>query len=151
MTTPKAKSDAALWQSLAEGLTDDLLDPNMPEDEVARELEALDLDPVALAQEGEAFVAQLGADQRLSWQVEARRKQEAMQRLVNTAPPVGDMDRDALLARLNELRATDPAIGTAIRAAARKRKPETSSTEDLRALVEDMEALRAIEKDKGTS
>jgi transposase InsO family protein len=43
------------------------------------------------------------------------------------------------------LRATDPNVGAAIRMAARKRRPEESSDEELRQLLEQMEALRSIE------
>ena len=146
MTSPEDKPDAALWHALADGLDDDLLDPAMPEAEVARELEALGLDPAALAAEGEAFTKRLDREGRLRWQEEARQKQERMQRLVEGVPPVELVSREALLARLAELRAAHPTVGTAIVAAARKRPPEASGLADLRALVEDMEALRAIEQ-----
>jgi hypothetical protein len=58
------------------------------------------------------------------------------------------MNRGAILARLDELRATDPNVGAAIKMAARKRKPEQSTDEELRALLVEMEALQSIEEDE---
>lgn len=55
------------------------------------------------------------------------------------------MDRKAILGRLDELRANDSNVGTAIRMAARKRKPEESTDEELRALLDEMETLRALD------
>ncbi len=145
MTTPKQQGDKALWEAL-ENLDDDLLDPNMPDAEVDATLRDMGVDPKALAAGGRQLGRALGDKKRLAWQDAARTKQKALRRIAASAPVVGEMNREEMLARLDELRAEDPVLGTAIKAAARKRKPEESTDEDLRSLLEDMEALRAIEK-----
>jgi hypothetical protein len=144
--TTKGKTDSELWTAL-EGLDDDLLDLDLPEELVDEELTAMGIDPTALARKGSEFVAKAKEDERLSWQVQAeeRRAQLAARAAKGATQVTADMNRDAVLARLDELRATDPKVGTAIKMAARKRRPEESSDDELRALLEEMEALRAIE------
>lgn len=142
----KGKTDKELWMAL-EDLDDDLLDFDLPEALVDEELKAMGVDPSALAKRGSEFVAKATEDERLSWQARAqvRRAQlHARASKAATRVPAG-MNRKAMLARLEELRATDPNLGTAIKMAARKRKPEESTDDELRALLEEMEALRAIE------
>lgn len=146
MTTPKSDGDKLLWAAL-ERLDDDLLDPDMPDEEVEVDLLQMGLNPKTLAQKGRQLGRALSEKKRLAWQDAARAKQRSLQQRADLAPQIGDMSRQQMLARLDELRAEDPAVGTAIKAAARKRKPEESSDQDLRSLLEDMEALRAIEKD----
>ncbi|MEZ4447550.1 MAG: hypothetical protein R3B72_51210 [Polyangiaceae bacterium] len=139
-------SDKDLWLVL-DGLDDDLLDPDMPAEQVAAQLTALGLDPQALAAAGRQLAAEIAEGERLAWREKAEKRRDEMRRKAGTVQVAAQLDRSALLARLNELRASDPKLGTAIKAAARKRKPEESTDEDLRLLLEDMEALRAIEKD----
>jgi hypothetical protein len=142
----KSKADKELWRAL-EGLDDDLLNPDLPEAAVDEELRGLGLDPAALAEQGRRFVVQAREGERLAWQTQARERQAQLQALAARAGasvPAG-MGRRALLARLDELRAADPAVGTAIKMAARKRKPEESTDDELRVLLEEMEALRALE------
>lgn len=142
----KGKSEKELWKAL-EGLDDDLLDPGLPETVLDEELKAMGLDPTALAKRGAEFVTRVKEEERLSWQARARTRRAELQaqasRVVSEIP--ANMDRRAILARLDELRATDPNVGTTIKMAARKRKPEESTDEELRALLEEMEALRSIE------
>jgi hypothetical protein len=145
MTDSEADADKALWAAL-ERLDDDLLDPNMPEEEIAEDLRQMGLNPEALAEKGRQLGHAMTEKRRLAWQDQARAKQRGLQQRADLASKIGDMSRQQMLARLDELRAVDPQVGTAIRAAARKRRPEESSDEDLRSLLEDMEALRAIEK-----
>lgn len=103
-------------------------------------------DPEAVRARGTVFVAQLKEQQRLAWQDEARRRRDAMrERASKVAVPPG-MTRDQMLRRLNELRG-NPRFGAPILTAFRKRKPEESSDEDLRALLEDIEGLRALQDD----
>jgi len=139
------KSDKDLWLAL-EGLENDLLDPDMPAEQVASQLRQLGLDPDKLAATGRAVGADLAERERLAWREKAQRRRDELRRSAATAKVPPDMDREAMIARLDELRAVDLEVGTAIRAAARKRRAEESSDEDLRSLLEDMEALRAIEK-----
>lgn len=143
----KGKTDKELWLAL-EGLDDDLLDPNMPDAMVEEELRQLGIDPDALARRTLDTVARAKEEERLSWQARARERRGVLEgRMEKTTVPE-TMDRGAMLARLNELRSSNSRIGSAIMVAARKRKPEQSSDEELRGLLEDMEALRAIEDDE---
>jgi hypothetical protein len=142
----KGKTDKELWSAL-EGLDDDLLDLDLPEAIVNEELNAIGVDPASLAKRASEFVAKAMVDERLSWQAEAQKRRAQLQGLAARARSrvPAEMDREAMLARLDELRAADPNVGTAIQMAARKRKPEESTVEELRALLEEMEALREIE------
>lgn len=142
----KGKTEKELWQAL-EGLDDDLLDLDLPEAVVDGELKALGVDPAALAKRGQEFVAVVKDEERLSWQVRAKESRARLEALAaeSRAKVPADMGRQAMLLRLDELRRTDPTVGTAIKMAARKRKPEESTDDELRALLEEMEALRAIE------
>lgn len=105
------------------------------------------IDPVALANRASEFVARAKEDNRLSWQVRAQERRAQLQaRVSKSATRVrADMDRKAMLARLDELRAADSNVGNVVRMAARKRKPEESTDDELRMLLEQMEDLRSIE------
>lgn len=140
------KTDEELWRAL-EGLDDDLLDPDLPEDAVDKELLSLGIDPVALARRTTKFVQSVKEEERLSWQELARRRKVELESLASQHASVVDlkMSRAAILARLDELRAKDPMVGSAIRMAARKRRPEESTDDELRLLLQEMEALRAID------
>jgi hypothetical protein len=144
----KGKTDSELWAAL-EGLDDDLLDVGVSEQAIDDQLKSLGVDPSALGRRGAEFVTQAKDQERLAWQGEARARQAELRRRASgfkTEVPRG-MTREAVLARLEELRTATPELGTAIRMAARKRKPEESSDDELRTLLEEMEALRAIEKE----
>lgn len=145
----KDRSEKELWKTL-DSLDDDLLNPGLPEAVLDEELKEMGMDPLSLAKRGAEFVAKLKEEERLSWQARARvRRAELQARASRAAPPVpANMNRGAVLARLDELRTADPNVGAAIKMAARKRKPEQSTDEELRALLEEMEALRSIEEDK---
>ena len=142
----KGKTDRELWAAL-QGLDDDLLDPNLPESAVDAELKALGVDATALARRGSEFVLQVKEEERLSWQARAREQKDQLERLasksVTRLPAV--MSRKQVQDRLEELRTSNAGVGAAIRMAARKRKPEESTDAELRALLEEMEALRSIE------
>lgn len=140
-----SKNDQELWEAL-ERLDDDLLDPSLPESVVDDELKAAGVDPSALGKRATALVARAKEDERLSWQARAKERQARLSSLaVADSAQNAYMTRNEVLARLEELRTSNPEIGTAIRMAARKRKPEESTDDELRALLEQMEALRAIE------
>lgn len=143
----KGATDNELWRALA-SLDDDLLDPNLPETAVDANLAALGVDAEGLAKRGLAFITTLHEEQRLSWQVSAKKRQTEMERRAARVDVSPEMDRASLLSRIEELRATDPQVGTAIQMAARKRKPEESTDEELRVLLQEMETLRALEKDE---
>lgn len=140
------KTERELWSAL-EGLDDDLLDLNLPDAVVDEELKALGIDPAVLARRGREFVAKAKEEERLSWQKHAQVRLTQLQARASKGGGgrLVAMDRKAILARLDELRANDPNVGTAIKVAARKRKPEESTDEELRALLDEMETLRALE------
>ena len=142
----KSKTDKELWRAL-DDLDEDLLSADLPEGVVDEELKAMGVDPAALAKRGVAFVTQAKEAERLSWQVRAEERRARLRERASSAPTKvpATMTRTAILARLDELRATDPNVGTAIKMAAHKRKAEGSTDDELRALLEEMEALRAIE------
>jgi hypothetical protein len=140
------KTEKDLWSAL-EGLNDDLLDLHLPEAAVDEELKAMGIDPALLAKRGREFVVKAKEEERLSWQKHAQERRNQLQARASKAAgtKVAAMDRKAILGRLDELRANDSNVGTAIRMAARKRKPEESTDEELRALLDEMETLRALD------
>lgn len=142
----QGKTERELWQTL-EGFDDDLLDPDLPEALVDEELTALGVDPSVLAKRAAEFVVRAKEEERLSWQVRAEQNRARLESLATEAKTrvPSDMGRQAMLHRLDELRKAEPTLGTAIKMAAHKRKPEESTDDELRALLEQMEALRAIE------
>jgi hypothetical protein len=141
----KGKPDRELWVAL-QALDNDILDPEFPTALVEEELKGLGIDPAALAKRGRDFVSKVTEEERLSWQAHARAQRAELEARASKAvlvPP--DLSRTAILARLEELRSADSTVGVAIRMAARKRKPEQSSDEELRSLLAEMEALRSME------
>lgn len=143
----KGTTDRVLWQAIAR-LDDDLLDPDFPDAFVEAELMALGLDAASVGSRGVAFVAALRDEQRLAWQANAKKQQAEMKRRAALVDVSLQMDRASLLSRIEQLRATDPRVGTAIKMAARKRRPEESTDEELRALLLEMETLRSLEGDE---
>lgn len=141
----KAKSDLELWKAL-DGLDDDLLDLRVSESVVDEELNALEIDATELGKRALEFVAVVKERERLSWQRRAEQRRAELEKRTATMTLPRGMSRQELLDRLEELRSADSRVGTAIKMAARKRKPEESSDEELRLLIEEMEALRAIER-----
>jgi hypothetical protein len=99
---------------------------------------------------GLQFITKAKEEERLSWQARARERKAALEARASraSAKVPADMDRATIIARLDELRAADSRVGNAIRMAARNRKPEESTDDELRTLLEQMEALRAIERDE---
>lgn len=144
----KPKTDGEIWQSLTD-LDDDLLDPHFPEGAVDDELRELGIDPVALAKRGAEVAATLREQERLSWQTRARERGARMGAIAAGVVAAVERSRSEILKRLDELRSANSSSGHAVAAAFRKRRPEESSDDELRALLEDMEALRAIEDKDG--
>ncbi len=145
--SPKDRTDAELWEAL-KALADDPLDPSVPRDVLDRALRDAGVDPDAVSARGAEFVSKLQEEHRLAWQQEARRRRDAMRQLATkvTIPP--GMPRDEMLRRLNDLR-RNAKFGPPITTAFHKRKPEESSDEDLRMLLEDVEELRALQTNDG--
>ena len=142
------KTDGETWQALA-ALGDDLLDPSYPEAAIDAELAELGIDAVALAKRGSEIAEALREQERLSWQRRARVRADRMKDIAARVQAPASLERAAILQRLEELRVGPP--GQTIAAAFRKRRAEESTDAELRALLEDMEALRAISEDEGES
>lgn len=140
----KERTDAELWKALLR--IDDPLDERVSSASVDEQLRAAGLDPDAIAKEGGSYVMNLQEGERLSWQKAATRKKEAFDGLAQARTNIGAMSQVEILARLNSLR-SDPRLGPQIMTAFRKRKPEESSVEELKALLEDVEALRSLASD----
>ena len=141
MTIRRTNED--IWMAI-EKIDDDLLDLQLPIAIVEDVVQQAGGDPGALVREGEAFVAKLKEERRLAWQVTARQRGETFARNLARKPVPATMSRADLIGRLNEAR-SDSKFGAPVVIAFRKRSPESSSDEELRALLEDIESLRALE------
>lgn len=139
----KAKTDKELW-SFLESLNDDLLDPDLPEDIVDEELRELGLDPNVIAKKGIEFINQRQERERLSWQTKARERAAHFEARTPKTKVPPNMDRQTILRRIDEIQKTYP---DTIKMAARNRRAEESSDEDLRGLLEDMEMLCAMKEE----
>lgn len=137
-------SDDEVWQSLL-GLDDDLLDPELPQTQVEEENAQLGVDTTALAGRAAALVGELAEEQRLAWQERARRRLADLQSKASASDDTQSLSRHEIFARLERLREGDERLGAAIKLAARKRRPEESTDEELRMLLAEMLALQAME------
>jgi hypothetical protein len=127
----RAAEDAEIARALAE-----------PAEEVDAGLRAHGLDPARVRADGAALGARLLADrERLAWQVEAAEalaKDEA-----RTSPARGRyaaLDHDALLARL-ALAKSNPRLSAPVAFMFRNHTPEEATDEELRGMLEDLDAL----------
>jgi hypothetical protein len=93
------------------------------------------------------MVSPLLDQRRLAWQENARQRIAQRASLLERVAQLGAMTREQLVDRLRDLRG-DPQLGAPVAAAFRKRKPEESTPEELRSLLEEIETLRAIEADE---
>ena len=141
---PKERTEAELWKALQE--IDDPLDAQVPSASVDAQLRAAGVDPDALGKEGASLAAKLQESHRLSWQKAAVRKKDAFEGLGQFKVDLAGMSQPEVLERLNALR-SDPRFGPQIMTAFRKRKPEESTLDELKALLEDVEALRSLGPD----
>ena len=111
--------------------------------EVDASLRARGHDPAAVRAEGEAFVKKLRADRgdRLAWQVEAAEglaKEQA--RFEARVPKYAGLSHAQLVARLTAAR-TSPRFAQPVAVMFRNRKPEEATEEELRAILEEIDAL----------
>lgn len=141
-----SKTEKELWDAL-QHLDDIFLEPNVPDDVIDAELRAEGIDPQALAKRGLQFIEKLKEEERLSWRKPAEQRRQRMEAVAAKVEVPRNIDSRTVEARLDELRRTDPTVGTAIKMAAHKRKAEESSANDKRTLLEDAEILRAIEEE----
>ena len=118
--------------------------------EVDASLRANGHDPAAVRAEGEAFVKKLRAERgelpgpvpdRLAWQVEAAEglaKEQA--RFEARVPKYAGLSRAQLVERLSAVRA-GPRFAQPVAVMFRNRKPEEATEEELRAILEEIDAL----------
>jgi hypothetical protein len=111
-------------------------------DEVDAGLRAHGRDPAAVRAAGEALATKLRADRvRLAWQVEAAQALAKEQARFDARPPrYAGLSRDELEKRLAVAR-KDPRLAQPVAVMFRNRKPEEASEEELRAILEEIDAL----------
>lgn len=121
-----------------------------PADEVDQELRRLGLEPEALEAKAQALINTLSAQQE-SWQDRAIKLEQQSQRRMSEAtarrPPQPAQSRQALLAAL-ELARQDPIFGQQVATFFRQRQRAEATDHELEALLEDIEALRALMNDR---
>lgn len=136
------RTDDQLWAALAK-LDEDVLDRALPNEQVDQALRDEGLAPEKVRATGAAFIAQLLDGARLGWMTSAATAQAAMKaRAVRTGRFAG-LGRDELLAQLGAKQRRAPSEG-AVAVMFRKRKPEESSDDDLRELLEDIEIAESL-------
>jgi hypothetical protein len=115
---------------------------SMPKDEVDARLRAAGLDPERTRAEGAAMARKLAADRdRLAWQVEAAEGLAKAQAAFDARPSKYEgWTRDALAERLEVVRKS-PKLAQPVAVMFRNRKPEEASADELRELLEEIEAL----------
>ncbi len=145
--TTNSRTDEELWGAV-QALDRDLLDPATPTEVIDSAVGAIGLDPGSLRAEGRAFAAALLDEKRRGWMKVARQKIDSMRSRARSTTDFASMNKQMLLAELDRRR-THATAGGEIRAAFRDRKPEESSEDDLRALLEEMERVEAMGTDEG--
>lgn len=144
---PSDQTLAPLEQWLDASWLDDQL---VTSDELDQELRRAGLDPTALEADAHALINALTQEQE-SWQARALKLEQQSQRRMSAAmtrrPPQPAQSRQALLAAL-ELARQDPIFGQQVTTFFRQRQPAEASDQELEALLEDLEALRALMNDR---
>jgi hypothetical protein len=142
--TKRTRTPEETWDAIRRQAESDEIDRflKMTRAEVDASLLAQGHDPAAVRAEGEAFVKKLRADQdRLAWQREAAdglAKEQA--RLAARPPKYAGLPRRELLERVTAAR-TNPRFAQPVSVLFRNRKAEEASEEELRAILEEIDAL----------
>lgn len=139
---PKQRSEKDLVDVLDHGLAEDVLADDYPMEHVDDELRHAGADPAAIGKWGAGLVAELAKKRRLAWRPEAQKKREVMQAKLAQRALVGPLSRAELLARIEAAR-QDPRLKGPVAMAARNLTGEPSE-EELRQIVEDIEALALL-------
>jgi hypothetical protein len=141
--TPEETWDALRRQAEAEEIETFLA---LRSDEVDANLRAKGYDPAQVRAEGEALAKKLRADrERLAWQVEAAQGLAREQARFAARPArYAGLSRGELLARIAAAR-TDPRFTQPVSVMFRNRKAEEASEDELRAVLEEIDALRSDE------
>lgn len=139
----KGRTEREAWLALQQ-FDDDLLDMDCPPEEIEAILGAAGVDSSALGDRMVQHVAEVRERKRLAWQRSAAEKKARLEfRSVVTAIPAG-LTKAELLARLDELRGRNAKGAALVTLAAHKRKPEESTEDELRTLLEEMERALAL-------
>ena len=144
---PKERSDQELVDALDEGLDADVLAKDYPSTELDDELRQAGVDPTEIGKWGVGLVAELAKKRRLAWRVEAKKTREAMQATLAKRLGVGALPRAELIARIEAAR-HDPRLKGPVAMAARNLAAGTSE-EELRQILEDIEALALLAGEEG--
>jgi len=142
--TKRTRTPEETWDAIRRQAESDEIDRflKMTRAEVDASLRAQGHDPAAVRAEGGAFVKKLRADQdRLAWQkeaVEGLAKEQA--RLAARPPKYAGLPRRELLERVTAARA-NPRFAQPVAVLFRNRKAEETSEEELRAILEEIDAL----------
>ncbi len=140
--TKQSRTDEALWMAVQD-LDRELLDPGVPTDVIDAAARSIGLDPHAVRAEGRALAAAAFERKRRGWMTAAREKIALLREKAKATTKYAEMGKQMLLEELERWR-QHPAIGGEVRAAFRNRKPEESSEDDLRALLEEIERVAAM-------
>jgi hypothetical protein len=142
--TKRTRTSKETWDAIRRQAESDEIDRFLAKSpaEVDASLRAQGHDPAAVRAEGEALAKKLRADrERLAWQVEAaERLAKEQARFAARAPKYASLSRDELLARLATAR-TNPRLAQPVAVMFRNRKAEEASEEELRAILEEIDAL----------
>ena len=138
----KQRNEEDLVRVLGDDLDDDVLSDEYPLAEVDKELMAEGADPGEVGQWGIALARDLKKKRRLAWQDEARKTRDSMQARLAARTTVSALPRNQLLTRIDAAR-RDPRLQGPVAMAARNLAGEASD-EELRQLVEDLEALALL-------
>ena len=139
---PKQRSEEELVRALGDGLDDDVLSDDYALAEVEKELKEAGADPDELGRWGAALAGDLKKKRRLAWQEEAKKTRDAMQAKLASRTPVAALPRAELIARIEAAR-RDPRLQAPVAMAARNLAGDVSD-EELRQIVEDLEALALL-------
>ncbi|MFO0683941.1 MAG: hypothetical protein U0234_17950 [Sandaracinus sp.] len=120
-----------------------MLDPATPSVVVDGALRAMGLDPAAVRARGRALGVTAMEKKRRGWMDEARARIEQMKTTAKATTDYLSMSKQMLLAELERWR-QHPSVGGEVRAAFRNRRPEESSEDDLRSLLEEIERVAAM-------
>jgi hypothetical protein len=141
---PKKRTPRETWEAIEQQARDAEISRFLatPITEVEARLRAAGHDPAAIRAEGVALSKKLAADrERLAWQAEAAKGLAREQaKLENRPPKYAGLARGDLLARLAAAR-TNPRLAQPVAVMFRNRKTEEASEDELRAILEEIDAL----------
>jgi len=142
--SPVKRTPRETWKALEAQAREAEIDHFMalPAAAIDARLRAAGHDPEAIRREGALFAKKLGADQdRLAWQVTAAEGlARAQADFARAAGKYASLSGDQLRARIKTAR-NDPRFAQPVSVLFRNRKPEEASEEELRAILEEIEAL----------